>query len=208
MTVESMEAANLIAGIRAGDPQAFRRLYDTYADRVMGFVLRLTGSRTETEDIVQEVFVAAYASRASFQGRSQLLTWLLGIASRRWRDRCRQRTPQTTTLFAEEVAEGTASHDAAVLFSPRSLETDVINALTLADALARLEPLFREALLLVASQGLTYREAAEIMDEPIGTVKWRVAQATRRMSRLLDAVEEECNAMQQSSSADICSCRQ
>ena len=46
MTVESMEAANLIAGIRAGDPQAFRRLYDTYADRVMGFVLRLTGSRT------------------------------------------------------------------------------------------------------------------------------------------------------------------
>ena len=208
MTVESMEAANLIAGIRAGDPQAFRRLYDTYADRVMGFVLRLTGSRTETEDIVQEVFVAAYASRASFQGRSQLLTWLLGIASRLWRDRCRQRTPQTTTLFAEEVAEGTASHDAAVLFSPRSLETDVINALTLADALARLEPLFREALLLVASQGLTYREAAEIMDEPIGTVKWRVAQATRRMSRLLDAVEEECNAMQQSSSADICSCRQ
>ena len=106
MTVESMEAANLIAGIRAGDPQAFRRLYDTYADRVMGFVLRLTGSRTETEDIVQEVFVAAYASRASFQGRSQLLTWLLGITSRRWRDRCRQRTPRPPRCLQKRSLRG------------------------------------------------------------------------------------------------------
>ena len=138
MISENGDAANLIAGIRAGDPQAFRRLYDTYADRVMGFLLRLTGSQTETEDLVQEVFVAAYTGRASFQGRSQLLTWLLGIASRRWRDRCRQRIPYTIQLSEEGVAEGTSSDDTAVLFSPHSLETDVINALTLADALARL----------------------------------------------------------------------
>ena len=207
MRVESGDNANLIAGIRAGDPQAFRRLYDVYADRIMGFVLRLTGSRTETEDILQEVFLAAYAGRASFQGQSQLLTWLLGIASRRWRDRCRIRVPQTMPLFEEETSSN-ARRNASAFFSAGNLETDVVNALTLAEALASLEPPFREAFLLVASQGLTYREAAKIMDEPIGTVKWRVAQTTRQMARLLSAVEEEFNAMQQSSGADPCPCRQ
>ena len=78
------------------------RLYELYADRVYGFVLRLSGSPSDAEDIVQEVFLAAYAGRDGFQGRARLLTWLLGIASRRWRDRCRHNLP--TTPFVGRTA--------------------------------------------------------------------------------------------------------
>lgn len=171
--------------IRAGDVQGFHLLYERHADRVLGFALRLTGSRADAEDIVQEVFAAAYDGRATFGGRSRPLAWLLGIAARRWRDRRRHKAPDTAPLT-----------DGAELLQPGSLEAGVINALTLSQALERLAPPLREALLLVASQGLTYKEAAEVLDTPVGTVKWRVFEAMRKMRGLLSAVEEEFDGMQ------------
>jgi len=174
------------ARIREGDGIEFRRLYDTYGSRVLGFALRLTGSRPEAEDLVQEVFAAAYASRASFQGRSKPLTWLLGIATRRWRD-CGRRATLPVSPLDEDIGTGCVA----------TLEDTVIGTVTLSQALAKLDPAMRAALLLVASQGLTYKEAAEALGEPVGTVKWRVFEATRKMQKLLQAVEEEYDAMQQ-----------
>ena len=184
--MRTADGGDIAGRIRAGDAQGFRLLYDRHADRVLGFALRLTGGRAEAEDLVQEVFAAAYTGRAAFQGRSQPLTWLLGIAARRWRD-CGRRAALVTTLLDDDVG-----------VPPRtSLEEDVVNSLTLSEALAQLSPPFREALLLVASQGLTYKEAAEALGEPVGTVKWRVFEATRKMQTLLRAVEEEYDAMPQ-----------
>ncbi|MFN3650583.1 MAG: sigma factor-like helix-turn-helix DNA-binding protein [Armatimonadota bacterium] len=72
-----------------------------------------------------------------------------------------------------------------------------MRSLLLTQGIEALEPSFREALLLVMSQGLTYREAAEITGEPIGTVKWRVSEASRRMRRFLEAAEEDANDVHQ-----------
>ena len=101
----SFDERALALKLRAGDRQSFDAVYQCYAGRVMGFALRLTGSRTEAEDLVQEVFLAAYAARATFKGNSRLLSWLLGIAIRRWRDRCRHRTPETLALSNFDEAE-------------------------------------------------------------------------------------------------------
>ncbi len=126
------DEANAIVKIRAGNPQGFQWLYNRYAGRVTGFALRLTGSRAEAEDLTQEVFLAAYTGRAGFRGGSQLLTWLLGIAARRWRDRCRRQTPPTTPL---PDAEATGVQEFALAGSAESpVETEVVNALTLARA--------------------------------------------------------------------------
>ena len=190
MTFDERELA---MKIRSGDRQGFDAVYQRYADRVMGFALRLTGSRTEAEDLVQDVFLAAYAARSTFKGKSRLLSWLLGIAVRRWRDRCRHRTVE-----AEALSEGEDTEQSQPgLQAEAALEDQVVRSLTLTKALDTLESPFREALLLVASQGLTYREAAEILGEPVGTVKWRVWEATRRMRQVLRAVEEEFHEMQQ-----------
>jgi len=176
--------------LREGDRQAFELLFERYADRVTGFVTRLAGSRSECEDIVQEVFVAAYTGRKSFAGRSQPLAWLLGIAVRRCRDHNRKRpTPITDDGEVDEIA-GAPQCD-------RSLEDLVIDRVTMTDALRHLQPLFREALLLVASQGLTYREAAEAMGEPIGTVKWRASVAAAQMRLRLSLSEEEADGLPQ-----------
>jgi RNA polymerase sigma-70 factor, ECF subfamily len=173
--------------IRAGDPQVFQDLYDAYGARVLGYALRLTGAREDAEDLVQETFVGAYSSRATYQGRAKLLSWLLGITTRRWRDGLRhggaQRRPPTSELRSD------------VAYDPE-VEGGVVRALTLAQALARLDPPFREALLLVRSQGLTYAEAAEIVGEPEGTVKWRVYEAARRAQKLLNGMDGECDEVQ------------
>lgn len=183
----------LIARIRSGDPRGFATLYTEYGSRVMGFLLRLTGNRAEAEDILQEVFMAAYTGRTGFQGRSRLVSWLLGIAARRWRDRKRYSTPELLSLEATAEAEDSSS----VVGRRDTLEVGVVNTMTLNRALHRLDAPLREALLLVRSQGLSYKEAAEILGEPIGTVKWRVSEATHRLHDMLDRIEEEFDEMQQ-----------
>jgi RNA polymerase sigma-70 factor (ECF subfamily) len=171
---------NATAPLRSGDPRAFDQLYADLAPRVMGYVLRLNGGgRAEAEDIVQETFLAAFTGRSSFTGRSQPLAWLLGIARRRWRDDHRTRRLDTVPLDAEET-------DGALACPAEQITRSVV----LERAMARLPLPEREALVLVAVQGLTYREAADILHEPIGTVKWRVHEATKRMRCLLAGWEE------------------
>jgi RNA polymerase sigma-70 factor, ECF subfamily len=181
----TLDERRMAGRIRAGEPQAFRDLYDAYGARLLGYALRLAGSREEAEDLVQETFVAAYSGRETFQGNAKLISWLLGIATRRWRDRGRRYCPPTVSLDDR-------THDGGI-------EQGVVNAICLAEALGRLEPPFREALLLVRSQGLTYAEAAGITGEPEGTVKWRVYKASRRAQKLLECLESsdgDCDEVQ------------
>jgi RNA polymerase sigma-70 factor, ECF subfamily len=182
----TLDERRLTARIRAGEPQAFQDLYDAYGARAYGYALRLTGSREEAEDLVQEVFLAAYEGRAGYQGRARLISWLLGIATRKWRDRCRRHSAVTVPLEEESLIGqmGTAGP-----MGPMCLEKLVLDRATLESVLGRLEPPFREALLLVRSQGLTYAEAAGATGEPEGTVKWRVAEATRRAQTILNGME-------------------
>jgi RNA polymerase sigma-70 factor (ECF subfamily) len=192
----------LAARIRSGDPEGFRMLYDLHAARLLGYLLRLTNNRTEAEDLVQEVFLAAYTGRAGFQGYGRVISWLLGIATRRWRDRTRYRVAAPASLDALEY-NGAMECEAA---TGAGVEAAVLDTLTLTRALARLEPPFREALLLVRSQGMTYAEAAAILEEPVGTVKWRVSEATRQMQRILETVDGEFDEMQRQSRLDRLAC--
>jgi RNA polymerase sigma-70 factor (ECF subfamily) len=170
--------------IRDGDTDAFDRLFDQYAPRVLVYLLRLTGSRTEAEDLTQETFLAAFAGRDGYRGRSHPLTWLLGIARRRWRDGRRHPGPCLEPL--REAFAVTDDHADRVAL-----------AATLAAALDRLDEGEREVLLLTAVQGLSYAEAAKILGEPAGTLRWRVYEATRKLRRLLNAAEERYEAQQE-----------
>ncbi|MBC7809328.1 MAG: RNA polymerase sigma factor [Akkermansiaceae bacterium] len=160
--------------------EPFRVLHRRYADRVMGYALRLTGGRrADAEDLVQDTFVAAYRSQSGFRGKSGFLAWLLGIATRRWRDAARRTVapaapPEIGTENADELPD-----------DRRPFEERVADAAVLEAALSRLPERERIALLLIVSQQLTYAEAARATGEPEGTVKWRVHRAVKEMNRLL-----------------------
>ncbi len=170
-----------LTAFQAGDPRAFDTLFAEYAGRLQAFARQLTGSRAEAEDLTQEVFVAAYRGAHRFRGQSSLLTWLFAIAVRQWRDR--QRRPQAPLADYEELlfVESGASSPA----------DQVVASLSLQAALQSLTPALRESFLLVASQGLTHRQAAQILERPLGTVKWQVAEATKRLRHALQPEEDQ-----------------
>lgn len=158
--------------------EPFRIMHRRYADRVMGYALRLTGGRrADAEDLVQETFVAAYRSQTGFRGKSGFLAWLLGIATRRWRDTARRAVTLTVSADTENADE--------LPDDQRPFEERVADAAVLEAAMARLPERERVALLLIVSQQLTYTEAARATGEPEGTVKWRVHRAVKEMNRLL-----------------------
>jgi RNA polymerase sigma-70 factor (ECF subfamily) len=189
----------LISKMRAARSDAYTELYDRYSTRLLSYALRLAGDRAEAEDLLQETMLAAWRGRETFQAKVKLLSWLLGIMSRRWRDRCRHRRVTTVSLTVEDGGMELPIPPS----SGSSLETGVLDRLTLDTALATLDLPFREALLLIHSQQLSYKEAAEVLGEPVGTVKWRVSEALKRVQRQLAACEEEIDELRQTSAEAV-----
>ncbi len=170
--------SHLLPAFRRRDRKAFDRLFARHAPGVFTFVQRLTGSCEDAEEIVTETFLAAYQSAPRFLGRARLSTYLLSIARRRVLDRVRR--PSVPTELLGEVYSLSVG-----------TERSVLAAMTLQSALSTLDPAQREAFLLVVGQGLTYAEAARVQSAPMGTVKWRVSEATRRLRAFLETLEEE-----------------
>jgi RNA polymerase sigma-70 factor (ECF subfamily) len=161
---------------RAQQPniEAFETLYRQYGERIYHFCFRLCGSVPEAEDLTQEVFVAALLGLDRFEGRSAVLTWLYRIAVFRWRHWRSRKEPLAVSLDAgRQIA------------SSRDAIHDFIERQSLEHALAGLTPDQREAFVLVKMEGLKYREAAEVLGTPLGTVQSRVFDAITRLRERL-----------------------
>ena len=150
----------------------FPAFYQKYGDRIYRFCYRLSGSASDAEDLTQEVFLAAFQGAGRFEGRASVQTWLYRIALNCWRQT--RRAPRLDMTPLEDAVH-----------SGPGLEQSVTDAASLTCALAALPPDLREAFLLVKAEGLTHREAAQILDIPLGTVQFRVHTAARRLRVLL-----------------------
>lgn len=169
------------ARIRDGDRAAFGELYDLYARAVHNHALRLTGNWAEAEEVMSETFLAAWRTRETVEpDGGSLRPWLLGIAThkaynvnrglrRRLAFLARSPQPRPVEDFAEETA--------GRIDDARRLA--VVHRM-----LARLGRQDREVLALCVSAGLDYRQAAEALGVPVGTVRSRLSRARARLARL------------------------
>ena len=167
----------LVARFQRGEAGAFEQLYAGYGDRIYRLCYRLCGHAADAEDLAQEVFVAAYQGLDRFAGRSPLTTWLYRIAFFGW-GRLRAGPHRNSEPLDAELDGAAAAPDPA----PGHIER-----LALEDALSRLPESLREAFLLVKAEGLKYREAAQVLGIPQGTVQSRVHDAVVRLRTLLAA---------------------
>lgn len=158
--------------MRPDDRAAFPAFTQQYGDRIYRFCYRLCGSASDAEDLTQDVFLAAFQGGSRFEGRSSVQTWLYRIALNCWHQS--RRTPRPDTTVLEDTAQ-----------TGPGLEQAVTDSIALTCALAALPPDLREAFLLVKAEGLKYREAAQALGIPLGTVQFRVHQASRRLRVLL-----------------------
>jgi RNA polymerase sigma-70 factor, ECF subfamily len=173
----------ILRQIAAGDRQALAELYERYQRTLFGYLRQLTPDYGLAEELLQDTLIAVWKSAHSFEGRSSVKTWLIGIARRQAHNTLRQRK---LPLIDESELEGLVSTDT----EPEDFIFACVARDELVEAFKQLAPAYREVLVLTFVQELSYQETARILDVPLGTVKSRLSNARRILRTLLDAREE------------------
>lgn len=169
----------LVARVAHGDQAAFATLYDRYAPLVYGIAKRVLGDATQAEDITQSVFTRIWAKPESFAG-GNFTAWIGRVARNAALDVLR--SSYTRTREPEMPVE---------LPAETELEEEVFQRLTSGAVVAALESLppdQRQAIERAFFQGFSYREVAEQLGAPLGTVKSRIRTALQRLSETLSEV--------------------
>jgi RNA polymerase sigma-70 factor (ECF subfamily) len=185
------EEAALIERIRRGDRQAFRVLVDRYQRRVYTLALGFIRDPDEARDISQEAFLKVYRHLDTFHGQSNFYTWLYRITVNLCIDLRRKAGRGNQSEFDERIAHEEAGSPADQI-SPGRLRFDPAKALhnrelreRINAALEQLSESHRSVLLLREVEGLSYKEIAEVLECPEGTVMSRLFHARRQMQQLL-----------------------
>ncbi|HEX4008102.1 MAG TPA: RNA polymerase sigma factor [Acidobacteriaceae bacterium] len=176
-----------------GDSFAWTELVKTHHRRVYGLCFRFTGSATDAEDLTQEVFLKVYGNLTAFDlTRGTFQTWITTMTRNLLVDHFRRSRAQRVTdsidagwdgdgdeipLTQRLADQGKTQHDRAV---QKEIEKMVQEALT------KISPELREAVILRDLQDLDYKEIAQVLHIPEGTVKSRISRGRAELARLLE----------------------
>lgn len=183
----SEEDARTLRGLRAGIEEAYEELIRRYQQPVYGIVYRLVGNEAETCDVVQEVFIKVFRGVGSFREQSSLRTWIYRIAVNEAHNRCRwfARHSHHEVSLDSDGGEQRRLDRADPARSPFDQVVDHESQALIEQALARIRPVFRAALVLRDVENLSYEEIAEILQISLGTVKSRIVRGREALRREL-----------------------
>ena len=199
MRVESTvsEGALLVRRCMDGDSSAWAEMVRSHHKRVYGLCYRFTGNAADAEDLTQDVFLKIYSNLASFDAtRGSLPVWITTMTRNLLVDNFRRTRNQRATSSLDEgwseseelkpidrlMAGGPSPHDAVVR---RELEAMVQKAL------AEVSAELREAVILRDLQDLDYKEIAQVLAIPEGTVKSRISRGRAELARLRERTRRE-----------------
>jgi RNA polymerase sigma-70 factor, ECF subfamily len=179
----------LIEKCRAGDVAAFEPLVEKYRQRVWRLAYNVLRDREEAWDVAQEAFIKAYQALPSFRGQSAFYTWLYRITMNVAADRARSRAAQGRAFGTERVPEEDWER---VITDPNPAEASPADAASRREerqkimrALDQLSEDHRRIIMLGDLEGLSYREIAETLEIPMGTVMSRLHNARKRLRDVL-----------------------
>ena len=180
-----MIESELVADVRAGNPNAFAALVEAYQAGVYSLCYRMLGDAREAEDAAQETFLRAYSQLHRYDPMRPFKTWLFAIASHHCIDRLRKRRLRWLSLDDELLAEGemwrsaTPGPEEVALGHERRAEVTAL--------LALLTPNDRGAIVLHYWCGLSYAEIADALGATVSAVKSRLHRARVMLGRRMAA---------------------
>ncbi len=185
----SGEDADVLTRAKRGDRSAFGALVRKYQRRVYATALHITGNHQDADDVAQDTFVRAYRFLGKFDERSNVYTWLYRITVNTALNhlRSRKRVDNIAKAGAEEVGvEGGRPERLGALERTPSewLELNQRYRRVL-EEICELSPTLRITLVLATVEGKAYREIAELLEVPEGTVAWRVNEARKQLKMRL-----------------------
>jgi RNA polymerase sigma-70 factor (ECF subfamily) len=164
----------------------FEREVMPHLQALYGVAMRMTKSESDAEDLVQDAVLRAYRFWDGFESGTNARAWLLRIMTNLFRNRYRAKAREQEILGEAETStanvgqfQGSAPRDAESALFGRMLSRDVEKALTL------LPPEFRLPVILADLEDLSYKEIADIMECPAGTVMSRLYRGRRMLQKML-----------------------
>lgn len=170
----------LLGRIISGDRDAMRLLFARHKVRVFRFLRRIVDNEATAEDLLSEVFLEVWRSADRFDARSQVSTWILGIARYKALSSLRQRSFDALDEDTYETIEDSAD-------DPESSLQKMERSVLLQGCLQQLSPAHREVLDLIYYHEQSIEDVARIIGVPPGTVKTRAFHARKRIAELMAA---------------------
>lgn len=185
---DRLDDSEMILAVREGDTTAFRGLVEKYQGRVYSMLYGMLRNREDARDVAQDAFVKAFHRLDSFRLESSFYTWLYRIAMNLAIDLVRKRKRRPTSSFEEEIATRDADGGMSELHQgagPRKVLERKRLYKRIMDAVDSLPDDQKQAILLRELEGLSYKEIADIMGIPEGTVMSRLFYARKKLQKLL-----------------------
>jgi RNA polymerase sigma-70 factor (ECF subfamily) len=168
-----------IEAVKKGDCEAFTPLIERYKLYVYRLVYRMVGNRDDAEDLVQEVFIKAYAGIKGFKTGRPFLPWISRIAMNHAINfKKKEQREKTMPLEWIEDRQSDGKDD------PVEMTEDKLLKERISSAMARLPDEYRAILVLRVEEERSYTEISEILNIPKGTVMSRLARARRRLKEI------------------------
>ena len=193
---EQKALAELAARCLAGDPQAWEQLATTQHRRVYGICYRFTGSQSDAEDLTQETFLKMYRNLASFDPtKGGFTTWLTTLTRNLLVDNYRRTRLERASDSLDETYDGEddgPSRAERLVDGGKTQEQHVSGLQLRAQiqaALQQVSPELREAVILRDLEDMDYKDIAEVLHIPQGTVKSRISRGRSELARLLKRIE-------------------
>ena len=199
--MDDNQAVNaLVRRCVSGDAAAWQEIVQQYHRRIYNICYRFSGSSDDAADLAQEVFIKMYRTLSTFDTtRASFMTWVTTVTRNLLVDHFRKGKYDRVTdsldatpgnqedglTIAEQLEDGAASPEAAM----RSQETKKL----VHEALRRLSPELREAVILRDLQDMDYKDIAKVLSVPEGTVKSRINRGRTELARLLQRTYKQAN---------------
>jgi RNA polymerase sigma-70 factor (ECF subfamily) len=187
---DSPQVRAWVRAAQAGDRDAFDALVHAHLRVVVRTAMAALQHGEDAEDVAQEAFVLAWRKIGAFRGDSTFKTWLLTIT---WRQALDRRKARDRRWKRQALAPRDDDGDidpierlASTGTSPERAAAARSELRAIRHAIMRLTPKLRDTLLLAASGEYSYEEISVMVGAPLGTVKWRVAEARKQISRWRD----------------------
>lgn len=190
--------ARLVRQCMAGDSHAWQQLVTAQHRRIYAICYRFTGSSTDAEDLTQDVFLKLYRNLASFDAqKGSFQTWITTLARNLLVDHFRRTRMErvSDSLDASFDGEENSPTIADRLADKRPTQEQQVAGFELKsqiqNALKQLSPELREAVILRDLEDMDYKEIAQVLHIPEGTVKSRISRGRGELARLLQRIERQ-----------------
>ena len=183
--VTSESDARLVERVLSGETHAYAALVSRYAAQCTRYADRVLRDRTDAEDTVQETFISAYDALAHYSEQARFGAWLFTILINQCRRNAQQRNRRERLAVSDHAALLDAPDDHTVVQLERDEQMEHVR-----DALARLEPLLREAFLLRHVEGFDYEEMRIMTGAGVSALKMRVKRACDALRVHLEVINE------------------